>query len=165
MLATTTPNLDQVLLALDQTTATLPPFLPTHEQLVANTHLPAHALFTFHAHVTRHTGAAIELGVVDLTGANCAWMVAVYKAIRPNSGLYTKYKELLKSSKGPLWENACANGFGRLAHGNLPTLPTGTNTVHFIHQTAIPDGRKATHLKIVWRTNRTKPSRNASVQS
>jgi hypothetical protein len=149
MLATTTTNLNSVLLALEQSSAPQPPFLLTQEQLLHNTNLPAHALFTSHAQVTRHTGAAIEHGVVELTGANCAWMAAVYKAIHPDTGLDAKYKELLKSSKGPLWENACADEFGRLAQGNLPTLPTGTNTMHFIHRTEMPNGRKATYLKIV----------------
>jgi hypothetical protein len=39
--------------------------------------------------------------------------------------------------------------FGHLAQGNLPTLPTGTDTMHFIHDTEMPDGHKATYLKIV----------------
>jgi hypothetical protein len=149
MLATTTTNLDSVLLALEQSHAPQPPFLPTQEQLLNNTNLPAHALFTSHAQVTRHTGAAIEHGVVELTEDDSAWMAVIYKAVHPDTGLDAEYKELLKSSKGPLWENACADEFGRLAQGNLPTLPTGTDTIHFIHRTEMPKGRKATYLKIV----------------
>jgi hypothetical protein len=149
MLATTTSTLGSVLLALNQTTAPVPPFLPTPAQLLQNAQLPAHALFTLHPHVARDTGAAVEHNVVDLTRADCAWMDAVYKAIHPDTGLDAEYKELLKSSKGPLWENACADEFGRLAQGNLPGLPTGTNTMHFMHRSDLPDGRKATYLKIV----------------
>jgi hypothetical protein len=32
---------------------------------------------------------------------------------------------------------------------NLPGLPTGTDTMHFMHRSDLPDGRKATYLKIV----------------
>jgi hypothetical protein len=160
MLPTTTSILDLVLLTLEQSAEPLPPFMPTLDQLLSNAQLPAHALFTSHPHVTRSTGAAVEHNVVQLTGTNWAWMDAVYKVIHPGTGLDAEDRELLQSYKGPLWENACADEFGRLAQGNLPHLPQGTNTMHFIHRSDMPDGHKATYLKYFLQTNCTKPSKN-----
>jgi hypothetical protein len=38
---------------------------------------------------------------------------------------------------------------GRLAEGVQPHMPTGTETMHFIHHSELPAGRRATYLKIV----------------
>jgi hypothetical protein len=143
MLAATARTLNSRLLALDQTTAPLPPFLPIPNQMLQNAQLPAHTLFMSHVYMSCSTDAAVEHRVVDLTVADCAWMDAVYKGIHPNTGLDTNYKALLKSSKAPLWESACANQSGRLAQGNPP------NTMHFIYPSDIPDDPKATYLKVV----------------
>lgn len=107
MLATTTPALDLVILAMDQDQAKPPPklFMPTQTQVTFNaTKLPTHALFTSHLKVESSTGAALKHGTADLHANECAWMVAIYKA-----GLDAKYKSLLKSSKGDLYESACAS--------------------------------------------------------
>jgi hypothetical protein len=74
---------------------------------------------------------------------------AIYKAVQLDTGLNAEYKALLRSSKGDLWEKACANEFGRLAHGNLPHMLRGTNTMHCLHRSDMPDGHKATYLKNV----------------
>ena len=71
------------------------------------------------------------------------------KAINPDTQLPADYKELLASSDGHHWENSCSNEFGRLAQGRHPTMPTGTDTIFFIHPSRIPPGRRATYLRIV----------------
>jgi hypothetical protein len=111
--------------------------------------LPTLSSNVAHPHVTHSTGTAVEYGVVDLMEANCTGMDAIYKAIYPKTGLDAEQKDLLKSSKGPLWENACVNKFGCMARGNLPDLPKGTDTMHFIYHLDMPDDCKATYLKNV----------------
>jgi hypothetical protein len=74
----------------------------------------------------------------------------MYKAIHPDTGALVDYPALLKSSESNAWADANSDDSGRLAQGygkkhNIP----GTNTMHFIHVTDIPKGRKATYLKIV----------------
>jgi hypothetical protein len=110
-------------------------------QLALNAKLPAHALFTSHLTVEPITGTALEHGTVELPGDDRAWMAAIYKGVHPDTGLNAEYKASLKSSKGDLWEKACAIEFGRLAQGNLPPMIRGTNTMHFIHRSDMPDDR------------------------
>jgi len=51
---------------------------------------------------------------------------------------------------GDKWITATADEIGRLlAQGNLPDMPHGTDTIHFIKVSDIPAGQKATYLKIV----------------
>ena len=38
---------------------------------------------------------------------------------------------------------------GRLAEGVQPHMPTGSETIHFIDQSEMPEGRKATYLNIM----------------
>jgi hypothetical protein len=88
-------------------------------------------------------------------------MDAVYKATHPDTGLGDEYKELLKSYKGSLWENACADEFGRLAQESYPTCPQApTSCTSYIRRTCPTDARPSTS-KLFRPTNHTKPSKNA----
>lgn len=71
------------------------------------------------------------------------------KAIHPDTGKLVEYPALLKSSDGHLWEESNCEEIGRLAQGYLPTVPTGTNTLHFIRFDQIPGDRRATYLRLV----------------
>lgn len=71
------------------------------------------------------------------------------KAIHPDTGELAEYSKLRTSSMGSEWEAAAADEFGRLAQGNLPHMPTGTDTIHFIHVSQLPKGRIATYAKFV----------------
>jgi hypothetical protein len=126
-----------------------PPLVPTQEQLHQNSKLPAQALFTSHQEVDTSTGAALEHGKVELTEGDKAWMAVIYKAVHPDTGLDAEYDKLVTSSKGRIWEGYCADEFGRLAQGNKDNDIEGTDTIHFIKQRDIPEGRKATYLKLV----------------
>ncbi len=126
-----------------------PPFVPTDDQLRTNAHLPAQALFTSHKEVDQTTGAALEHGHTQLTDADKVWMDIVYKAVHPDTGLDAEYDKLLASSQGKKWEGYCADEVGRLAQGNKDNDIEGTDTIHFIHKSDIPEGRIATYLKLV----------------
>ena len=71
------------------------------------------------------------------------------KAINPDTGKLSEYSTLLKSSDGIHWEESCCEEVGRLAQGYHPTIPKGTDTMHFIRFDQIPEGRKATYLRLV----------------
>ena len=68
-----------------------------------------------------------------------------------DTGELSEYQALLKSSDGPLRERSCPEEIARLAQGFLPGgIPAfkGTNTIRFIKVSDIPEGRKATFLRI-----------------
>ena len=68
-------------------------------------------------------------------------------AFNPDTGELAEYKELSTSSDGPLWQQANATEIHRLAQGT-DSIP-GTNTMFFIPVTALPQGCRATYLRIV----------------
>ena len=71
------------------------------------------------------------------------------KAINPDTGKLAEYSTLLKSSDGEHWQESCCQEIGRLAAGYPPEIPTGTETMHFIRFDQIPEGKKATYLRLV----------------
>jgi hypothetical protein len=75
-------------------------------------------------------------------------------AINPDTGADAEYKELIKSSASQRWLLAMCKELGRLFQGftcKLEAVHTvqGTNTCIFISRTDIPQGRKATYIRIV----------------
>jgi hypothetical protein len=65
------------------------------------------------------------------------------------TGASLEYAQLKLGADGEDWIAAAANEIGRLAQGVQPHMPTGTNTIHFIHPSDEPADRKATYLRIV----------------
>jgi hypothetical protein len=70
-------------------------------------------------------------------------------AINPDTGLIAEHAELLKCSDGHHWHASTADEFGRLMQGHGPNMPTGTETMKFIHPSKIPRGKKPTYLRVV----------------
>jgi hypothetical protein len=72
-------------------------------------------------------------------------------AINPDTEAVAEYDELSKCSNGTLWIQSNTEEFGRLAQGLGPDseMPEGTDTLFFIHPNQMPNGRKATYLRIV----------------
>jgi hypothetical protein len=72
-------------------------------------------------------------------------------AINPDTEAVAEYDELSKCSDSTLWIQSNTEEFGRLAQGLGPDseMPEGTNTLFFIHLNQMPNGRKATYLRIV----------------
>jgi len=68
-------------------------------------------------------------------------------AFNPDTGTIAEYRELSQCSEGDLWQASNAEEIGRLAQGFGDVK--GTNTMFFIPVTAIPQGRKATYLRVV----------------
>ncbi|KAI2495548.1 Reverse transcriptase (RNA-dependent DNA polymerase) [Fragilaria crotonensis] len=68
-------------------------------------------------------------------------------AINPDTGKIAEYRELSQCSDGPIWQASNADEIGRLAQGFGAIK--GTNTIFFIHPSAMPAGRKATYLRVV----------------
>ena len=79
----------------------------------------------------------------------CYHLQQANKAINPDTGKLSEYSTLLKSSDGKHWEESCYEEVGRLAQGYPPSVPKGTDTMHFIRFDQIPQGRKATYLRLV----------------
>ena len=68
-------------------------------------------------------------------------------AFNPDTGNIAEYRELSQCSDGPLWLESNCEEIGRLAQGYKQTK--GTNTIYFIPISAVPQGRKATYLRVV----------------
>jgi hypothetical protein len=85
----------------------------------------------------------------DTEATSLADLADMFPKRDPNLIIPAEYKELRNSSDGTHWIDSCSNEFGRLAQGRQPTMPTGTDTIFFIHKHNIPKGKKATYLRIV----------------
>lgn len=110
-----------------------------------------------HQRTTFITPASCGHLVVPVYSANHAepggppevrWYVAC-AVIDPLTGSAQTFQQLKVGPDGHLWLASAANEIGRLAQGNLPHMPTGTETMHFIPHSALPPGRSATYLRIV----------------
>lgn len=83
-------------------------------------------------------------------------------AINVDTGKLSEYRQLIKSSEGPLWEWSSCEEWARLAQG-LPThgIPreAGTDTIRFIRFQDVPKGRKVTYPRCVCtdRPNKSQP--------
>lgn len=71
--------------------------------------------------------------------------------MNPDTGQIVEYGKLSRSSDGPQWIQSITEEFGRLVQGLGPdsSMPTGTNTIYFIHLRDMPADRIATYLRIV----------------
>ena len=80
-------------------------------------------------------------------------------AINPDTGKIAEYRELSKCIDGAIWRNSNAEEIGRLTQG-YGTIK-GTNTIFFIHPSAMPKGRKAAYLRAVsaYRPEKAQPYR------
>ena len=70
-------------------------------------------------------------------------------AFNPDTGKIAEYAELRNCSDGPKWRAGCADEFGRLLNGHGENMPTGTETMFFIHPSKIPKHKKPTYMRIV----------------
>lgn len=68
-------------------------------------------------------------------------------AINPDTGKIAEYRELSQSSDSAIWRKSNAEEIGRLAQGYGDIK--GTNTIFFIHPSAMPKGCKAAYLRAV----------------
>jgi hypothetical protein len=71
--------------------------------------------------------------------------------ICPITGENQEYRQLIQGPDAAKWIQGCTNELGRLLHGIDPLKdgPSGTDTIQFIRHDAIPQGKKATYLRIV----------------
>jgi hypothetical protein len=81
-------------------------------------------------------------------------------AMNPDTGQIAEYDELSKCSDGAQWIQSNTEEFGRLAQGLGPdsSMPTGTDTIFFIHPRQIPNGRTTTYIRIVCADRPEKPN-------
>ena len=84
----------------------------------------------------------------ELTPTERTFFHQCLAAVHPDTGKSVEYTALLKSSDGHLWEESTCEEIGRLAQGYLPTIPKGTDTLHFIRFDQVPKDRKVTYLKV-----------------
>jgi hypothetical protein len=88
--------------------------------------------------------------IPTLSDQNVSWILHS-TAINPDTEAVAEYDELSKCNDGTLWIQSNTKEFGRLAQGLGPDseLPKGTDTLFFIHLNQMPNGCKATYLRIV----------------
>jgi hypothetical protein len=81
--------------------------------------------------------------------------------IDPATGASLEYNQLRQGPDSLLWIQATENEIGRLAQGFGSRIPQGTDTMHFIHPSAMPSDRTATYLRIVaaHKPNKSEPHR------
>ena len=65
------------------------------------------------------------------------------------TGQSLEYRALSTGPDKSIWITALANDLGRLAQGVGTRMPTGTNTIVFIHRHAVPTGRQVTYGRLV----------------
>ena len=82
-------------------------------------------------------------------------------AFNPDTGQLAEYAELSRSSDGPQWIESMTDEFGRLCQGHGPSMPTGTDTMFFIHKSKVPRHKKPTYIRVVtaYRPEKAKPKR------
>lgn len=84
-------------------------------------------------------------------------------AINPDTGLVAEYEELSRCSEGVQWIQSNTEEWGRLTQGlgADSEMPTGANTIYFIHPNDMPKGRTATYVRAVCtdRPEKTNPMR------
>lgn len=71
--------------------------------------------------------------------------------MHPDTGMIAEYKALSESSDGPAWKASNTEEIGRMCQGLGPnsSMPTGTNTLFFIHHHQIPKRKKPTYVLVV----------------
>jgi hypothetical protein len=84
-------------------------------------------------------------------------------AVNPDTGGIAEYKELSTCTDGVLWQASNADEIGRMFQGLGADsyMPTGTNTLFFIHKKDIPRNKKPTYVRVVCadRPEKTNPKR------
>jgi hypothetical protein len=102
---------------------------------------------------TRANKAQAAMAAIQLqpTNPDCDFMhYALHgNAFNPDTGKIAEYKELKDCSEGSQWRASCADEFGRLCQGHGKDMPTGTETMFFIHPRNIPKAKKPTYMRIV----------------
>ena len=69
------------------------------------------------------------------------------KAVNLDTSELAECKELLQCSTGEEWKTGFCNEIGRLFQGCKAVK--GTDTCRFVHRKDVPQGRTATHIRIV----------------
>ena len=62
--------------------------------------------------------------------------------VDPNTGAVYKYCHLNKGPDAHIWKRSLANNLGCLAEGVGTRMPSGTNTIFYIHLSKIPKHKK-----------------------
>jgi len=70
-----------------------------------------------------------------------------YKAVNPDTGALSEYRELRRSTDGPHWDRAMCHEIGRSFQGYNEIQ--GNNTCKFIKFSDVPKDRKVTYCRIV----------------
>jgi hypothetical protein len=72
-------------------------------------------------------------------------------AINPDTTAIAEYRELSTCSDGQYWQDSNADEIGRMFQGlgAKSYMPTGTNTLWFIHPSQVPKHKKATYVRVV----------------
>jgi hypothetical protein len=81
-------------------------------------------------------------------------------AINPGTGNISEYRELSKCSEGQAWKESNIEEIGRMFQGlgKDSPMPTGTNTMHFIHKNQISKHKTPTYIRVVCADRPEKPN-------
>jgi hypothetical protein len=72
-----------------------------------------------------------------------------HTVIDATTGETFEHAQLVRGASSDEWIYSTVNEFGCLTKGILPHMPSGTETVAYIHHDALPHGRKATYARFV----------------
>ena len=90
-----------------------------------------------------------ETATVNAAIKHVQTIPALNAVLDPITGESLTYRQLIRGPDKAIWLQGCANEIGRLAQGLDNSDITGTETIHFIPHTALPEGRRATYVNIV----------------
>lgn len=153
---TTTRNIEQLLRVPPRTPLRPPPaqVIPVPGPLLRVPPSPADTSATpwIEVRSTKRRKAKVPTPISQIQPITSPRLHVAAAALHCDTGEQVEYRQLLKSTDGPLWEASAVEEWARLAQG-LPSagIPTsaGTNTLRFITYQDIPAGRKATYPRIV----------------
>lgn len=141
---------------------------PTESEIILEPAAIAFEHTSTHQHDTRFnrrrqiTGKALE-ALQEAFIAHIFAEANLGSAVNPDTGKVAEHAELIQCSQGPEWLGSTGDEIGRLCTGKGPNsdMPTGTETMEFIHKSLIPKGIIPTYLRIVcaWRPEKDNPRR------
>ena len=69
--------------------------------------------------------------------------------IDPTTGAYLEYRHLVQGPDKETWVKDLANDFGQLEKGIGTRMPSGNETISFVHPRVIPTHKKVTYGRLV----------------
>jgi hypothetical protein len=109
----------------------------------------------------KHKASSASKVSAQMTSHDVHTFMALHgTAINPDTGNISEYRELSKCSEGQAWKESNIEEIGRMFQGlgKDSPMPSGTNTMHFIHKHQIPQNKTPTYIRVVCADRPEKPN-------